>query len=58
MDVNLVSLSQWQSVYFWATNNGYNFVHAGSGKAANNPVQTVDWYDTVKWCNARSQQAG
>jgi formylglycine-generating enzyme required for sulfatase activity len=21
-------------------------------------VQTVDWYDTVKWCNARSQQAG
>src|ERR1035438_3079260 len=27
-------------------------------KAANHPVQTVDWYDTVKWCNARSQQAG
>ena len=21
-------------------------------------MQTVDWYDTVKWCNARSQQAG
>jgi formylglycine-generating enzyme required for sulfatase activity len=21
-------------------------------------VQTVDWFDTVKWCNARSQQAG
>jgi formylglycine-generating enzyme required for sulfatase activity len=21
-------------------------------------VQTVDWYDTAKWCNARSQQAG
>jgi len=21
-------------------------------------VQTIDWYDTVKWCNARSQQAG
>ena len=29
-----------------------------SGKAANHPVQTVDWYDCVKWCNARSQQAG
>jgi len=21
-------------------------------------VQTVDWYDCVKWCNARSEQAG
>ena len=45
MDVNLVSYSQWQSVYNWATNHGYGFVNAGSGKAANHPVQTVDWYD-------------
>jgi formylglycine-generating enzyme required for sulfatase activity len=58
MDVNLVSYSQWQSVYNWATNHGFGFVHAGAGKAANHPVQTVDWFDTVKWCNARSQQAG
>jgi formylglycine-generating enzyme required for sulfatase activity len=33
-------------------------VNAGAGKAANHPVQQVDWYDCVKWCNARSQQAG
>ena len=58
MDVNLVTLSQWQSVYYWATNHGYSFVNTGAGKAANNPVQTVNWYDCVKWCNARSQQAG
>ena len=58
MDVNLVSLSQWQSVYFWATTHGYTFVNAGLGKAKNHPVQTVDWYDCVKWCNARSEQAG
>ncbi len=58
MDTNLVSYSQWQSVYNWATNHGYGFFHAGSGKAANHPVQMVDWYDVVKWCNARSQQAG
>jgi formylglycine-generating enzyme required for sulfatase activity len=58
MDVNLVSYSQWQSVYNWATNHGYGFVNAGSGKAANHPVQTVNWWDVVKWCNARSQQAG
>ena len=41
-----------------ATNNGYGFTNAGAGKAANQPVQSVDWYDRVKWCNARSQQAG
>ena len=58
MDVNLVSYSQWQSVYNWATNHGYSFDHAGAGKATNHPVQTLNWYDTVKWCNARSQQAG
>jgi formylglycine-generating enzyme len=58
MDVNLVSYSQWQSVYSWATNHGYGFDYAGSGKAANHPVQTIDWYECVKWCNARSQQAG
>jgi formylglycine-generating enzyme required for sulfatase activity len=53
-----VSYSQWQSVYSYATSHGYGFVNAGSGKAANHPVQTVDWYDVVKWCNVRSQQAG
>jgi formylglycine-generating enzyme required for sulfatase activity len=58
MDVNLVSYSQWQQVFNWATNHGYKFVNAGAGKAANHPVQMVDWYDLVKWCNARSQQAG
>ena len=57
MDVNLVSLSQWQSVFNWAATNGYGFSHSGSGKATNHPVQNVDWYDVVKWSNARSQQA-
>jgi formylglycine-generating enzyme required for sulfatase activity len=57
-DVNLVSYSQWQSVYSYATNHGFGFVHAGGSKATNHPVQTVDWFDCVKWCNARSQQAG
>jgi formylglycine-generating enzyme required for sulfatase activity len=58
MDVNLVSYSQWLSVYSYATSHGYSFDHAGAGKAPNQPVQTVDWYDVVKWSNARSQQAG
>jgi formylglycine-generating enzyme required for sulfatase activity len=49
MDVNLVSLSQWQGVYSYATNHGYGFVNAGQDKAANTPVETLDWYDCVKW---------
>jgi len=60
MDTNLVSYGQWTNVYAYATSQGYSFVHAGAGKnsAANQPVQTVDWFDCVKWSNARSQQAG
>jgi formylglycine-generating enzyme required for sulfatase activity len=60
MDTNLVSYSQWQSVYSYATSHGYGFDDAGSakGNAANQPVQMLDWYDVVKWSNARSQQAG
>jgi len=59
MDTNLVSHSQWQTVYNWAITNGYVFdAGADFHDAANQPVYYVDWYDTVKWCNARSQQAG
>jgi formylglycine-generating enzyme required for sulfatase activity len=58
MDTYLVTLSQWRRVYSYATSHGYSIVNAGAGKAANHPVQTVDWWDTVKWSNARSQQAG
>ena len=58
MDKNLVSGSQWQATYAYATNHGYVFYHLGSYKAANHPVQSVNWYDCVNWCNARSQQAG
>jgi len=58
MDMNLISYGQWLAVYGWATTHGYGFVDAGMGKATNYPVETVDWYDAVKWCNARSQEAG
>ena len=58
MDVNLVSYSQWQSVYFWALGHGYEFFYNGSGKAANHPVHSLSWYDCVRWCNMRSEQAG
>jgi len=58
MDANLVSGSQWQALYTLAKNYGYAFGNEGKLKAPNNPVHTVNWFDCVKWCNARSEQAG
>lgn len=56
MDATEVTKAQWDTVYAWAIANGYGFDHAGAGKASDHPVQTVSWYDCVKWCNARSQK--
>jgi len=59
MDVTEVTLSQWQVVQQWATLvGGYTALAAGSGKDGDHPVQTVNWYDCVKWCNARSEREG
>ncbi len=44
--------------YQWATNHSYSFDNPGSGKAPNHPVQSITWFDMVKWCNARSEREG
>jgi len=31
----------------------YDFDNAGAGKAADHPVQRLNWYDVVKWCPHR-----
>jgi formylglycine-generating enzyme required for sulfatase activity len=53
-----VTYSLWQQVFNWAIRHGYSFDNPGTGKAANHPVLTVNWYDCVKWCNARSEMIG
>jgi formylglycine-generating enzyme required for sulfatase activity len=58
MDKYLVTKSLWDTVYQWAIAHSYTFDHVGSGKASTHPVQTIDWYDCVKWCNARSEMEG
>jgi formylglycine-generating enzyme required for sulfatase activity len=58
MDRYEVTKALWVEVYQWAITHGYTFDYAGSGKASTHPVQTIDWYDCVKWCNARSEKEG
>ena len=53
-----VTKTQWEAVHSWAVTNGYAFENAGLGKAGNHPVHTVNWYDCVKWANARSEMEG
>jgi uncharacterized repeat protein (TIGR02543 family) len=53
-----VTKAEWDEVRTWGLSNGYTDLAAGSGKASNHPVQTITWYDMVKWCNARSQKDG
>lgn len=48
----------WDTVRNWSLTNGYSFDNGGFGKAADHPVQTINWYDAVKWCNARSEREG
>jgi formylglycine-generating enzyme required for sulfatase activity len=55
---NEVTKASWDDVRTWGEANGYTDLRAGAGKAENHPVQTVSWWDVVKWCNARSQMDG
>jgi len=58
LDRHEVTKALWDEVYLWAIDNGYSFDNAGLAKAANHPVHTVNWYDAIKWCNARSEKEG
>jgi formylglycine-generating enzyme required for sulfatase activity len=52
-----VQLGEWQSVRTWALGRGYA-ISVGAGRGAEYPVTNVNWYDVLKWCNARSEQEG
>ena len=58
LSVNDTTKAQWDVVRTWGLSNGYTDLAAGAGKASNHPVQTVSWYDVVKWANAASEKEG
>ena len=59
-----VTWSEWKEVRDWAVanNKGYDLAGVGDtypqGSADNFPVIDVNWFDVVKWCNARSEKEG
>lgn len=43
----------------WAVLNGYpDLANVGKGRADDHPVNSVSWFDVVKWLNARSEKEG
>src|SRR5256885_2277127 len=58
MDKYLVTKALWDEVVAWNGVNGYGYTSAASATATNHPVIFVNWYDMVKWCNARSEKEG
>jgi formylglycine-generating enzyme required for sulfatase activity len=56
MDRTEVTQALWDEVRTWGLTNGYTDLPVGGGKATSHPVHSVNWYATIKWCNARSEK--
>jgi sulfatase modifying factor 1 len=53
-----VRWDEWQEVRTWALSNAYGNFTTGNASAADHPVRNVNWFDVVKYCNARSEREG
>jgi formylglycine-generating enzyme required for sulfatase activity len=53
-----VTWLEWKKVRNWAADHRYDLGNVGEGSGNDHPVRNVNWYDSVKWCNARSEMAG
>ncbi len=53
-----VTWLEWKKVRNWAADNGYDIGNVGAGSGNEHPVRDLNWYDCVKWCNAKSEMDG
>jgi formylglycine-generating enzyme len=57
-----ITYELWTDVRNWGLIHGYTDLPIGRNGynpvGTNNPVTEVNWYDIVKWCNARSEKDG
>ena len=58
MDKLEVAKELWQPVQIWATGHGYSIFEGSFYAGTGQPVGNINWYDAVKWCNARSEKEG
>lgn len=53
-----VTWQEWRKVRRWAVENFYDIEGRGAGCADDHPVHSVNWFDVLKWCNAKSEMEG
>jgi hypothetical protein len=53
-----ISWSDWERVRSFAIGAGYDLGNVGENNGPDSPVTGVNWYDALKWCNAKSQMEG
>lgn len=53
-----VSKDLWNNVRSWAISKNYDLPVGSSFDGPLQPIHSVNWYDAVKWCNARSEKEG
>ena len=68
VDEKEISIKIWDSVRSWALLNGYDFSEGqnfplmgytlNQDSSVDYPMNMVNWFDCVKWCNARSEFMG
>lgn len=56
MDKYEVTFGLWRAVREWSIDKGYDLPDRQS--SSTRPVDSVNWFDAVKWCNARSEKEG
>jgi len=62
IDIYEITYEKWTDICNWGLIHGYTDLPSGSNGiypiGTNNPVTYINWYDIMKWCNARSEKDG
>lgn len=54
----VVTWRDWKEVQRWEGAGRYDIWNAGGADTDKHPVHSVSWFDSLKWCNAKSEKDG